>query len=174
MLWLIGRTCCLVSTVSGKAQKYRPRQLYSWRPKKFAYKEVVTVSQPLFKAREFDAQQESFKRRGLLINCSFIAQAQTLSIHLLTTSGSDSSSGDVNSSIIEYISLKVRVRTPKWPKKGPAQPEWPKQDRKILRRCMNRGPYKPRTPSNKDKVAVLWRISTAHKPRYLKGFMPSR
>ena len=70
MLWLIGRTCCLVSTVSGKAQKYRPRQLYSWRPKKFAYKEVVTVSQPLFKAREFDAQQESFKRRGLLINCS--------------------------------------------------------------------------------------------------------
>ena len=25
-----------------------------------------------------------------------------------------------------------------------------------------------------DRVAVLWRISMAHKPRYLKGPMPSR
>ena len=32
-------------------------------------------------------------------------------------------------------------------KKGPAQPEWPKQDRKILRQCMSRSPYKPQTPS---------------------------
>jgi hypothetical protein len=28
-------------------------------------------------------------------------------------------------------------------KRGPAQPEWPKQDWKILRRCMSRSPYKP-------------------------------
>jgi len=68
---------------------------------------------------------------------------------------------------------RVRVRTPKSRKKEPAQPEWPKQDREILRRCMSLSPYKPQTPSE-DKVAVLWRISTAHKPWYVKGFMPSR
>ena len=30
----------------------------------------------------------------------------------------------------------------------------PKQDRKILRRCMSRSPYKPQDPPE-DKVAVL-------------------
>jgi hypothetical protein len=50
---------------------------------------------------------------------------------------------------------KVRVRSKKWRKKGElAQPEWPKQDRKILKRCTSQRPCKPRTPSE-DKVAVL-------------------
>ena len=57
---------------------------------------------------------------------------------------------------VEYYfqCARVRVRTNKDQKKEPAQPEWPKQDRKILRRCMSLSPYKPQTPSG-DKVAVL-------------------
>jgi hypothetical protein len=50
--------------------------------------------------------------------------------------------------------IRVRVRTTKEREKKPAQPEWPEQDRKILRRCMSLSPYKPQTPSE-DKVAVL-------------------
>lgn len=43
---------------------------------------------------------------------------------------------------------RVRVRTlDRHKKKKPAQPEWPKQDRKILRQCISRSPYKPQTPS---------------------------
>jgi hypothetical protein len=42
-----------------------------------------------------------------------------------------------------------------------------------LRRCMSLSPYKPQTPPE-DKVAVLWGISTAHRPRYVKEPMPSR
>ena len=50
---------------------------------------------------------------------------------------------------------RVRVRRKKSrKKKEPAQPEWPKQDRKILRRCMSLSPYKPQT-SSEDMVAVL-------------------
>ncbi|KAH8099788.1 hypothetical protein BXZ70DRAFT_1065302 [Cristinia sonorae] len=49
----------------------------------------------------------------------------------------------------------------------------PKQDRKILRRCTSRSPYKPQV-SSEDKVAVLWKTPTAHKPRYVKGLVPSR
>jgi len=45
---------------------------------------------------------------------------------------------------------RVRVRTLNRHKKRPAQPEWPKQDRKILRQCMSRSPYKPQT-SSEDK-----------------------
>jgi len=64
-----------------------------------------------------------------------------------------------------YSEFRVRVRTrQKHKNKEPAQPEWPMQDREILRRCMHRSTYKPQTPPE-DKVAVLWRISTAHKPR---------
>ena len=33
------------------------------------------------------------------------------------------------------------------PKREPVQPEWPKQDRKIFRRCISRSPYKPQAPS---------------------------
>jgi hypothetical protein len=67
----------------------------------------------------------------------------------------------------------VRVRRADGHKKEPAQPEWPKQDRKILRRCMSRSPYKPQSPPA-DRVAVLWRASTAHKPGAMKGPVPSR
>jgi len=49
----------------------------------------------------------------------------------------------------------------------------PERDRKILRRCMNRSPYKPQVPPG-DRVAVLWEALMAHKPRYVKGPMPSR
>ena len=39
-------------------------------------------------------------------------------------------------------------------KRRPTQPEWPKWDRKIFRRCINLSLYKPQTPSG-DMVAVL-------------------
>jgi len=34
---------------------------------------------------------------------------------------------------------QIKIEKKKWP----AQPEWPKQDWEILRRCMSRSPYKP-------------------------------
>ncbi|KIL00369.1 hypothetical protein PAXRUDRAFT_252611 [Paxillus rubicundulus Ve08.2h10] len=40
-----------------------------------------------------------------------------------------------------YIGLGLEPK--KGEKRRPAQPEWPWQDRKILRRCMSRSPYKP-------------------------------
>ena len=79
---------------------------------------------------------------------------------------------DINQ-VTGYIVIGLGLGPQNSQKKEPAQPEWPKQDRKILGRCMSRSAYKPQTPSE-DKVAVLWSISTAHKPRYMKGLMPSR
>ena len=58
---------------------------------------------------------------------------------------------------------RVRVSAVHRPKKWPAQPEGrrPERDRKILRRCMSRSPYKPRVPPE-DRVAVLWEAPAAH------------
>ena len=44
------------------------------------------------------------------------------------------------------ITLGLGLGRIKSEKKRPAQPEWPKQDREILRRCMSRSPYKPQAP----------------------------
>ena len=71
------------------------------------------------------------------------------------------------------VATRVRVRTAKEQKERPAQPEWPWQDWEILRRCIGRSPYKPQAPSE-DKVAVLWKVPMAHKPRAMKGLVPSR
>jgi hypothetical protein len=46
---------------------------------------------------------------------------------------------------VKYKYMRLGLEERKSEKKGwPAQPEWPKQDREILRRCMSRSPYKPR------------------------------
>jgi hypothetical protein len=64
---------------------------------------------------------------------------------------------------IDIAILRLGLAEIKVIKRWPAQPEWPKQDRKILRRCMSRSPYKPQTSSVMDEVAVRWRTSMAHK-----------
>ena len=74
---------------------------------------------------------------------------------------------------LKMLHTRVRVRMTKEQKERPAQPEWPWQDGKILRRCMSRSPYKPQVPSE-DRVAVLWKAPVAHKPGSMKGLVPSR
>ena len=54
----------------------------------------------------------------------------------------------------QIYSNRVRVRGLEKQKRKPAQPEWPRQDRKIFRQCMGINPHKPQLPSE-DKVAVL-------------------
>ena len=56
--------------------------------------------------------------------------------------------------LCQIYSNRVRVRSLEKQKRKPAQPEWPRQDRKIFRQCMGINPHKPQLPSE-DKVAVL-------------------
>ena len=49
---------------------------------------------------------------------------------------------------------RVKVRRADRQKKTACPARGPKQDRKILRRCTSRSPYKPRGPPG-DRVAVL-------------------
>ena len=44
---------------------------------------------------------------------------------------------------------------------------------KYLESACTRGTYKPQIPSG-DRVAVLWKVPMAHKPRYMREPVPSR
>ena len=83
----------------------------------------------------------------------------------------------VIATIIEFVLLRSKIGLGLERRRGikirPAQPEWPRRNRKILRRCMHRSTYRPQAPSG-DRVAVLWKVPTAHEPRSLKGSVSSR
>jgi hypothetical protein len=65
---------------------------------------------------------------------------------------------------VDESTYGVRVSALEGRKKMARPARRPERDREILRRCMSRSPYKPRRAAG-DRVAVLWRTSTARTPK---------
>ena len=72
------------------------------------------------------------------------------------------------------MTCKVRVRRANRQKRKahPARVAEVEQA-KYLESACTRGTYKPQIPSG-DRVAVLWKVPMAHKPRYMREPVPSR